>query len=269
MIKLFLILFFIAGLTFISSKESSSKEKLINQNANTENTKAQSVDDLIFYKTENLIIKKLSNQVYQHISFLNTEDFGKIECNGMFVVNGNKGIVFDTPTDNESSSELIKFFTNELKTTITAIIPTHFHKDCVGGMAAFEKENIPIYAAKLTAELLKKNGQNLSNRTTTFDKSLTLNIGNKMIYAEYFGEGHTIDNIIGYFPEDNAIFGGCLIKEVGANKGYLGDAKIDKWSRTVEKIKLKYPNTKIVIPGHGKSGGSELFDYTIKLFELK
>lgn len=269
MTKPFLILFLITGLAFTSCKESSSKEKLINQNANTENTKTQSVDSLIIYQTENLIIKKLSNHIYQHISFLNTDDFGKVECNGMLVVNGNEGIVFDTPTDNESSLELIYFITNELKTTITAIIPTHFHEDCVGGIQEFEKENIPIYAAKLTAELLKKNGQNLSNRMTTFDSSLTLNIGNKKVYAEYFGEGHTIDNIIGYFPKSNVVFGGCLIKAFGANKGYLGDANTDKWSETVQKIKLKYPKTEIVIPGHGESGGTELFDYTIKLFELK
>ena len=41
----------------------------------------------------------------------------------------------------------------------------------------------------------------------------------------YFGEGHTKDNIMGYFTEDQALFGGCLIKKVGASKGYLGDAK--------------------------------------------
>ena len=49
----------------------------------------------------------------------------------------------------------------------------------------------------------------------------------------------------------------------------MGDANTDKWSETVRKIKLKYPNAKLVIPGHGKSGGTELFDYTIELFDLK
>jgi metallo-beta-lactamase class B len=35
----------------------------------------------------------------------------------------------------------------------------------------------------------------------------------------------------------------------------------------VEKVKLKYPNAKIIIPGHGEWGDKELFEYTIKLFE--
>ena len=264
MTKLFLTLFLLTGLTFISCKESSSKQK-----TNPENTKTQSVDSLTIYQTENLIIKKLSNHIYEHISFLNTDDYGKVGCNGMLVINENKGIIFDTPTDNKSSLELINFVTNELKSEIIAIIPTHFHEDCVGGIQEFERRNILTYATKQTIELLKENGQNFSKPIKGFDRSLTLSIGNKKVYAEYFGEGHTKDNIIGYFPEDNAVFGGCLIKKVGASKGYLGDANTDKWSETVRKIKLKYPKTKIVIPGHGKSGGAELFDYTIELFELK
>jgi metallo-beta-lactamase class B len=35
----------------------------------------------------------------------------------------------------------------------------------------------------------------------------------------------------------------------------------------VRKIKEKYPEVKIVIPGHGKPGGTALFDYTIELFK--
>lgn len=267
MTKPILILLLITKIAFSSCRESSSKENLKNENTNT--VKVQSIDSLTIYQTENLIIKKLSNHIYQHISFLNTNDFGKVECNGMLVINGNEGVVFDTPTDNQRSVELIDFITTELKTKITAIIPTHFHEDCVGGIQEFNKRSIPIYASKLTADLLKENGQNFTNSLITFDSSLTLNIGNKKVYAEYFGEGHTKDNVVGYFPENNAVFGGCLIKTFGANKGYLGDANTDKWSETVQKIKLKYPKTEIVIPGHGESGGTELFDYTIKLFGLK
>ncbi len=185
----------------------------------------------------------------------------------MLVINENKGVVFDTPTDDKSSLEFINFVTNELKSEIIGLIPTHFHKDCVGGIAEFENHNIPTYASNQTIKLLKKNSQKLSKPIKTFDKNLILDIGNKKVYAKYFGEGHTKDNIVGYFPDDDAVFGGCLIKEIDANKGNIEDASIKVWSATVEKIKLKYPSAKIMIPGHGKSGGVELFDYTIKLFE--
>lgn len=267
MTKRLSILFLLSGLTFISCKESPSGQKQIKQKTNTENTKTDSTDGLTIYQSENLIIKKLSNHTYVHISFLNTDDYGKVGCNGMFVINESKGIVFDTPTDNKSALELINFVVNELNSEITAIIPTHFHEDCAGGIQEFEKHNIPTYATEQTVELLKQNGQNFSKPINAFESKLTLDIGKKKVYAEYFGEGHTKDNIIGYFPEDHAIFGGCLIKKVKASKGYLGDANTDQWSETVRKIKSKYPNLELVIPGHGKWGGSELLDYTIELFE--
>lgn len=185
----------------------------------------------------------------------------------MVVVNENKGIVFDTPTDNKSALELINFVTNELQSEVKGIIPTHFHEDCVGGIQKFEEHNIQIYVPTQTIELLRNANQSFSTPIVEFENSLTLAIGNKKVYAEYFGEGHTKDNIIGYFPEDQAIFGGCLIKKVGSSKGYLGDANTEQWSETVRKIKLKYPKAKIVIPGHGKSGGTALLDYTIALFD--
>ncbi len=185
----------------------------------------------------------------------------------MLVVNENEAIVFDTPSDIESSTELINYVTEKLNCKIKAIIPTHFHEDCVGGLEKFNEHNIPAYATNKTLELLKNKGQIFSKPIKGFVDSLTLDIGDKKVYAEYFGEGHTKDNIVGYFPTDNAIFGGCLIKEVDANKGYLGDANTNEWPETVRKLKLKYPQVKIVIPGHGKWGGPELFDYTIKLFK--
>ena len=265
--KILLTIFLLLSLTFISCKELPPNHNKTNQEKKSEISNKSLADSLMVYQTDNLIVNRLSDHIYEHISYLNTDDFGKVACNGMLVINENKGVIFDTPTDNKSSLELINFINNELKSQITGVIPTHFHTDCVGGIAEFENYNIPIYASNQTIQLLKKNGQNFSKPIKTFDKNLTLHLGNKKVYAEYFGEGHTKDNVVGYFPDDDAVFGGCLIKEINASKGNLKDANIKEWSATVEKVKLKYPNAKIVIPGHGKWGGIELFDYTMKLFE--
>lgn len=221
----------------------------------------------VIYKTDNLIIHKFSDHVYEHTSFLKTKDFGIVPSNGMIVINDNEAVIFDTPADKESSEELINFVNNELKCQIKAVIPTHFHEDCVGGLEEFNKYNIPAYASNQTIELLKAKGRKFSKPIQGFNKRLVLHAGNKKVYAEYFGSGHTKDNIIGCFPEENAVFGGCLIKESGASKGNLEDADIKEWPQTVHRLKQKYPQAKIVIPGHGKHGGIELFDYTIKLFE--
>jgi metallo-beta-lactamase class B len=223
--------------------------------------------DTIVYQTDNLIIRRLSNHIYVHISYLNTNTFGRVECNGMIVVNENEAIVFDTPADDTSSEEMIHFIVEKLRCNIKAVIPTHFHEDCVAGLERFIERDIPVYTSNKTIELLKDKSRQFSKPINGFDGSISLDVGGKTVKAAYFGEGHTIDNIVGYFAEDSAIFGGCLIKAAGASKGNLEDANVNAWSATVTQLKQQYPQAKIVIPGHGKPGGAELLDYTIRLFQ--
>lgn len=266
MVKPVLLLTLLLGKSLFFSDTHLSKRNSINGKPVFESA-SRLKEDSIVYKSDDLHIQKLSNHIYVHTSFLTTDSFGRVACNGMIVVNGHEAVIFDTPTDNKSSEELIQYVTGVLKTNVNALIPTHFHADCVGGLETFNKHNIPAYASRQTVALLESNGQKFTKPIKEFDGILTLPVGDKKVYAEYVGEGHTKDNIIGYFPDDNALFGGCLIKEVGATKGYLGDANVLAWPGTVSKLKQKYPKAKIVVPGHGQSGGTELLDYTIRLFQ--
>ena len=218
------------------------------------------------YQSDNLVIIQVSENAFVHTSYLQTNDFGNVPCNGMIVRNSNEAIVFDTPTNDTSANELIKFIKEKLHCKVNAIVPTHFHSDCLGGLAAFHIQNIPSFANFSTIELTKLN--NIVNPQNGFKDELKLKLGKTFAMVKYFGQGHTLDNVVGYFPSENILFGGCLIKEIEATKGYLGDANVGDWSNTVLKIKKQYPNLKIVIPGHGAIGGSELLDYTIQLFQF-
>lgn len=255
----------VLALLLFSCNKFSSNKGISKTNKNGDASLNLS-DSLIVYKSETLQIQKLSNHIYKHTSFLTTDDFGKVACNGMLVINQSEAVVFDTPTDVPSSTELINFISKDLNGLIVAMIPTHFHDDCVGGLKSFNDNNIPVYASHKTIELLELD-ENESKTMKGFTDQLTLNVGGVEVLAQYFGEGHTIDNIIGWVPAEKAIFGGCLIKELHASKGYLGDANTHEWSTTVKKIKVNFPNAKIIIPGHGNWGGIELLDYTIQLFE--
>lgn len=217
------------------------------------------------YKSNDLIVTQIAENSFVHTSFLQTNDFGNVPCNGLIVRNSNKAIIFDTPTNDKNSEELINWIKDTLKCKIIAIIPTHFHDDCLGGLKAFHKNEIPSYSYYKTIELAKEN--NLVVPENGFKDSLILKVGDENITAKFFGEGHTRDNIVGYFPSENVMFGGCLMKEMDASKGYLGDANVADWSSTVEKVKKEYPDVKIVVPGHGEYGDKKLLDYTINLFK--
>ena len=219
------------------------------------------------YRSNDLIITQIAENSFEHTSYKQTNDFGNVPCNGLIVRNSNEVIVFDTPTDDKSSGELIKWIKETLHCRINAIIPTHFHDDCLGGLKAFDENGIPSYAYFKTIELAKEN--NFFVPKNSFRDSLTLKVGDEKIIAKFFGEGHTKDNVVGYFPSENILFGGCLIKELNAGIGYLGDANIADWSGTVEKVRMEYPNVKIVVPGHGEYGNNKLLDYTINLFRTQ
>lgn len=219
------------------------------------------------YKSKDLVVTQIAENAFEHTSFKQTNDFGYVPCNGLIVRNNNEAIVFDTPTNDKSAEELIKWIQESLHCQIKAIIPTHFHDDCLGGLKAFHDRNIASYAYFKTIELAKENKYEVP--MNSFTEPLRLKVGKEYISAKFFGEGHTKDNVVGYFPSENILFGGCLIKELKAGKGYLGDANVAAWSETVEKVKKAYPDVKIVVPGHGDYGDGKLLDYTVKLFKTQ
>lgn len=217
------------------------------------------------FKSDFLLITQISKNAFLHVSYAHTNDFGKVPCNGLVVRNGEEVIVFDTPTNDTSSLELIKWIKETLNCKINAVIPTHFHTDCLGGLKAFHDNKIPSYSNSKTVELAGVNNYTIPLKG--FTDSITIKLGDENIAVKFYGEGHTKDNVVGYCPKENILFGGCLIKEINATKGYLGDANLATWSGTVEKIKKDFPSIKIVVPGHGKYGNIELLDYTIGLFK--
>lgn len=263
------VILFISVAVMIVSCNSGSKNNDGSTNFSAPVKMKSDPAEIVLYQSPNLILKKISPHVYRHISYLNTNDFGKVECNGMVVVNEGKAVIFDTPANDSSSEELINYVNKNLNSIITAIIPTHFHNDCVGGIKTFGEHHIPGYAFSKTIDILKKEGNENASLLKPFADSIAFDIGDKKVYAEYIGEGHTKDNIVGYFPDDSVLFGGCLIKELNGPKGFLGDANVKAWPATVLKVKQKYPQAKVVIPGHGKPGGTNLLDYTMALFSSK
>lgn len=216
------------------------------------------------YRSDDLVIEKRSDGVFQHISFLKTQDFGKVSCNGMIVVDGNEAVVLDAPAENKAAEALIQWIRTELKSEIKAVVATHFHVDCLGGLGAFHAQKIPSYSRALTIKLARQRDFTLPQHG--FDDLHVFNLGRKKIEVRYFGAGHTQDNVVAYVPSENIMFGGCLVKELGAGKGNLEDANTESWAATVEKVKAYYPQVKLIIPGHGKVGGAELLDYTSNLF---
>jgi metallo-beta-lactamase class B len=218
----------------------------------------------VVYESDVLTITQISDNAYVHTSYLQTESFGKVGCNGLLVYDHGETIIFDTPTTDSVSSLLMYWIETSLHSNVKAVIATHFHEDCLGGLNAFHQHSVASYANQHTIALAHENDLELPEHA--FHDSLSLAVGETSVMVRYFGEGHTRDNVVGYFPKEHILFGGCLIKAQDATKGFLGDANVDAWPITVEKVKKAFPHVEVVIPGHGAIGDASLLDYTIKLF---
>ena len=123
-------------------------------------------------QAQDVLLKQLSENTFIHTSFLQTNDFGQVPCNGLVVRNGFQALIFDTPIDNQSAKQLIRLVQDSLHCTIVAVIPTHFHTDCLGGLQAFHEAGILSYANQLTLEFAKKSEVEVPKKG--FRNSLTL-----------------------------------------------------------------------------------------------
>jgi hypothetical protein len=213
-----------------------------------------------------LVIKKIEKDVYLHQSFSQVEGFGLVSANGLVVIDEGNAFIIDTPWSERDTQKLVKWIEGK-KIKLVGSISTHSHEDRTAGIKWLNAHTIPTYASVLTNQILKKEGKNLALHTIE-DMDNTFFGGH--IETFYPGAGHAIDNIVVWLPQSKILFGGCLIKSIHSKTlGYTGDASIDIWPHSVEKVHLKYPQAKLVVPGHGKYGDIQLLDHTKKLAEAR
>lgn len=216
------------------------------------------------YSSPKLKIEALDEQTFLHISDFVASDGSVYPCNGMVFVDSSEAIIFDTPTESSAALELINWLQSEKQLSIKAVVINHFHVDCLGGLGPFHERDIPSWSNVYTRLAAEKEGSEVPRNT--FSGKMELQVGSQKVINQFLGEAHTSDNIISVIPEAGLLFGGCMLKSVGASKGNLADANTKEWPKTIAKIKETYPDLKLTVPGHGRPGGIELLDYTIELF---
>ncbi|PBJ04604.1 MBL fold metallo-hydrolase [Flavobacterium sp. ACN6] len=247
-------------LTFCAKKSDIEDKQVIKATTNKNSTNK---DLPILYQSDNMIIRKVSTNIYEHTSFLQTHDAGKVSCNGMIVVSEGEAVIFDTPASDQSSVELLDYLTDHMNWMIKAIVATDWHSDALGGLAVFHRYGVNSYASTQTIKLASDN--KLVVPMQGFKDNLVLNVGKKKVFIEYLIKGQSSGSIVVYFPEDKVIFGGCLIKALGTKKESMDYINKKAWLEAISAIRKKYPDLKKVIPGHGKLGGPELLDYTMDM----
>lgn len=207
---------------------------------------------------------KISDNAFIHVSYFKTQNYGRAGANGLILINENKAFLFDSPWNDSLTKDLVSWMIDSMKIEIVGFIPNHWHDDCMGGLGYLQMQKIESYANQMTIDIAKSKG--LVIPKNGFKDSLQLQLGDKIIKCYYLGPAHSVDNIVVWIPSEQILFAGCMVKSMNSKDlGNTVDGDLITYPKTIDKLIIKFPNAKVVIPGHGQFGGLDLIKHTSDL----
>ena len=214
-------------------------------------------------KNSSLPISHLTGDFYVYKTF---HDYNGtlISANAMYVVTDKGVVLFDAPWDKTQFQPLLDSIKAKHNKDVIMLFGTHSHEDRAGGFDFYRKKGIKTYSGKLTDDILKSKNEPRAEFVIPNDTTFT--VGQYKFEVYYPGKGHAPDNIVAWFGKDKILYGGCFIKSAEAKDlGYLGDADVKEWEKSIKKVQLKFKNPKYVIPGHDGGTTNKSIDHTLKL----
>jgi len=195
-----------------------------------------------------LSIEKINSQLYLYTTY-NTFEGTKYAANAVYLITKKGVILFDTPWDSTQYQPLLDSIKQKHQLPVIAVYATHWHEDRAGGFAYYNRIGIPTYATKMTNDLLKANHKAQAAHLVKINK--TYKVGGQSFVLNFFGAGHSLDNVVVWFPDYQILDGGCFIKSSEAkNLGNIVDGDVKAWKPALARLLAKYPQIKMVIPGH-------------------
>jgi glyoxylase-like metal-dependent hydrolase (beta-lactamase superfamily II) len=71
-----------------------------------------------------------------------------------------------------------------------------------------------------------------------------------------------------WIPQEKILFGGCMLKALAWNGlGFTGDADVEEWPNTLNRLLEDFSGAEIVIPGHGDYSDLSLVYHTLELLK--
>ena len=191
----------------------------------------------------------------------------KQSANGMYMVTEAGVVLFDSPWDTSPFQPLLDSIKKRHNKEVIICIATHSHEDRTSGLEYYKQKGIKTYTTQLTDSISKENERPRAEFLMENDTNFT--IGNHTFQTYYGGEGHTKDNIVIWFETEKILYGGCLIKSIDAHDlEYVEEANIPEWSKTIEKIQVKFKNPKFIITGHHEWNSTKTLKHTLKLIKI-
>ncbi len=213
-----------------------------------------------------LEFRQLRPGIWMHTSY-NTFEGVRYPSNGLIIREDDHLVMLDPAWGAEATAALLTRIDEEIGLPVKRAFSTHFHGDRTDGVDVLAEAGIEVMAHPLTLELSAKDGGPAPS--TALDgiskPGSAETIGSVEVF--YPGPGHAADNITVWVPGEKILYGGCAIRELSTDSlGNTADADLAGWPKAVKRLQARYPDARMVIPGHGAPGGSELLDHMLHLF---
>ncbi len=177
-------------------------------------------------------------------------------------------VVVDAQATPAMAAEVIARVRTVTDKPVTQVVLSHYHAVRVLGVAGYGKP--AIIASDATRELIVERGQQdmdseigrfprlfrgketipgLTWPTHTFQKKMTLWLGNREAQVIHIGRSHTAGDTVVWLPKEKVLFAGDTV-EYGATP-YCGDAHFTDWPATLDAIAALGPEK--MVPGRGRA----------------
>lgn len=236
--------------TYASTKSEGDKE-IVNSKIKNE----------ISNKDGSVTLSKINDEVWVHTTYTNMDGYS-VPANGL-LINSSKGLyLIDATWNDQLAEELLRLIEQNFHKRVKKAIITHHKIDRVGGIQALLNAKIPVESTSFVAKMSKDAGY--TQIKPTLDRFPVLKVGKTIIETYYPGEGHTKDNIVVWLPQYKILFGDMIFALEQENVGIIDEANMNAWPYTMQNLINKYPDAKVVIPGHKNWGDFSLLPHTIE-----
>lgn len=219
----------------------------------------------IFAQEPRLEVEQLAPRVWGHTSFrmLGTTKF---PSNGLIVSTTEGVLLIDTAWGEAQTEQLLQWVKQHLQQPVKQCLVTHAHDDRMGGIKVLQQAGVQVLSSAKTAELAAELA--LGNLLPVLPPDTTIVLGQQQLQVYYPGAGHAPDNLVVYLPEQQLLFGGCLVKHATAKSlGNTADADLRHWPYAIRNVQQKFPKAKLVVPGHGSGSSPQALAHTLHLLE--
>ena len=136
----------------------------------------------------------------------------------------------------------------------TKMIVTNHESDRTAGVDAAEWQGLQVFTHPDTPRLAAAAGYPAPDTSVASLKTPKSRTKVGSLEVAYPGPGYTSDNLVVYVPSANILYGGDYgPKRGGQNTREYVRCRFGKMGREpASGLKATYPDTKVVVPGHGK-----------------